>query len=55
MSKLVKPGTDNEPSGKYIEVNEKGEEVSSDRVVNIASGDRLPPTSKSGNRWKKVE
>ena len=35
MTKLVKPGTDNEPKGKYKEVGPRGGEVPKPRVVSI--------------------
>lgn len=53
MKELIKPGTDNKPAGTYIEVGPKGGQVNNPRVVNIDSGDRLPPTQKSGNKWTK--
>lgn len=51
--KLIKPGTDNQPKGTYREVGPRGGTVSNPRTIHINSGDRLPPTQKSGNRWKK--
>ncbi|MFR3499832.1 MAG: YjzC family protein [Paraclostridium bifermentans] len=51
MKELIKPGTDNKPSGTYIEVGPRGGQVNNPRVVHIDSGDRLPPTQKSGNKW----
>lgn len=53
MAKLIKPGTDNQPAGKYIEVGPRGGEVNKPRIVKIDSGDRLPPTKKPGNCWTK--
>lgn len=53
MSILYKPGTDNLLSGKYTEVGPRGGSISDSRIVHIDRGDRLPPTHKSGNRWKK--
>ncbi|MCD8027147.1 MAG: YjzC family protein [Erysipelotrichaceae bacterium] len=53
MARLIKPGTDNEPKGKYREVGPRGGQVPSARTVEIDQGDRLPPTQKSGNRWVK--
>lgn len=53
MTDLIKPGTDNKPAGKYKEVGPRGGTVPKPREVSIDSGDRLPPTSKSGNKWKK--
>ena len=54
MTKLVKPGTDNEPKGKYKEVGPRGGEVPKPRVVPIDPGDRLPPTQEKGRKWKKI-
>lgn len=53
MSKPIKPGTDNKPAGTYVEVGPKGGKVPGGRVVNIDKGDRLSPTQKPGNGWKK--
>ena len=53
MATPIKPGTDNQRPGKYIEVGPKGGQVDKPRIVKIDSGDRLPPTSKPGNGWKK--
>lgn len=53
MSKPIKPGTDNQKPGTYEEVGPRGGQVKNPRVVNIDAGDRLPPTSTSGNGWKK--
>lgn len=53
MSRPIKPGTDNKPAGTYVEVGPKGGKVPGGRVVNIDKGDRLPPTQKPGNGWKK--
>ena len=53
MSELIKPGTDNKPAGTYKEVGPRGGKVSNSRTVHIDKGDRLPPTSKSGNKWQK--
>lgn len=54
MSKpLYKPGTDNLPKGHYKEVGPKGGPVSGGHHATLDSGDRLPPTSKAGNRWQK--
>lgn len=54
MANLKKPGTDNQPAGKYKEVGPRGGELPGGRVVTIDQGDRLPPTQKSGNKWKPV-
>lgn len=53
MSKLIKPGTDNQKPGKYVEVGPRGGQLDDPRIVNIGPGDRLPPTSKPGNKWEK--
>jgi len=55
MAKSIKPGTDNQEPGKYIEVGPNGEIVDNPRMVHINRGDRLPPTQASGNQWLKVE
>ncbi len=54
MSNLKKPGTDNEPAGKYKEVGPRGGDVPKPRVVKIDQGDRLPPTQEKGRKWKKL-
>ena len=53
MAKPIKPGTDNQKPGTYVEVGPRGGQVSDPRVVNIGPGDRLPPTKKPGNGWQK--
>lgn len=53
MTKFIKPGTDNKPAGRYTEVGPRGGNISNPRIVHIDHGDRLPPTSKPGNRWTK--
>lgn len=53
MGKPIKPGTDNQPAGTYIEVGPRGGQVPNGREVNIGPGDRLPPTQKPGNGWTK--
>jgi hypothetical protein len=54
MAKPIKPGTDNQPAGKYKEVGPRGGSVPKARIVKIDKGDRLPPTQESGNGWKKI-
>lgn len=54
MTDLIKPGTDNKPPGKYKEVGPRGGNVSNPRIVNIDSGDRLPPTQEKGNKWQRM-
>ena len=51
MAKLIKPGTDNQKPGKYIEVGPRGGNVPNGNKATIGSGDRLPPTTKPGNVW----
>lgn len=53
MTQLYKPGEDNKPAGKYVEVGPRGGAVSGGHNATIDKGDRLPPTSKSGNKWAK--
>ena len=53
MANAIKPGTDNQRPGKYIEVGPCGGKVQKPRIVTIGNGDRLPPTQKPGNTWKK--
>lgn len=53
MPKPIKPGTDNQRPGTYIEVGPRGGQVNDPRIIHIDSGDRLPPTQKPGNGWQK--
>lgn len=53
--KIIKPGTDNQKPGKYVEVGPLGGKVNNPRIVKIDQGDRLPPTQKPGNGWKKKQ
>lgn len=53
MPKPIKPGTDNQRPGHYVEVGPRGGEVSGGHDANIDCGDRLPPTSKPGNGWRR--
>ena len=53
MAQPIKPGTDNQPAGKYKEVGPRGGNVKNPRVVKIDPGDRLPPTQEKGHKWKK--
>lgn len=50
---LHKPGTDNLPSGKYDEVGPRSGVVANGHKATIETGDRLPLTSKAGNKWVK--
>ena len=55
MSKTpIKPGTDNQKPGHYVEVRARGGRVTNGHTATIGKGDRLPPTSAKGNSWKKV-
>ena len=50
-----KPGTDNVPIGKYIEVNEFGFSIPNAKIVTIDHlGERLPPTQRPNFLWKKL-
>ncbi len=53
MGNLYKPGMDNKPAGTYEEVGPRGGEFSKGKKVHIDQGDRLPPTTKPGNKWKR--
>lgn len=53
MSSPLKPGTDNVPPGTYFEVGPDGKKFPGGRIIHIGPGDRLPPTQKPGNGWKK--
>lgn len=53
MSELIKPGTDNQKPGHYVEVGPRGGEVPNGHAANIGKGDRLPPTSEAGHKWVK--
>lgn len=56
MSKTpIKPGTDNQKPGYYVEVGPRGGKVTNGHTATIGKGDRLPPTSAKGNGWKKVQ
>lgn len=49
---LYKPGEDNRPAGHYHETGPRGGAVPGGHGATIQPGDRLPPTSKPGNRWQ---
>ncbi|AOT56587.1 YjzC family protein [Weissella soli] len=51
MSKIIKPGSDNQRPGSYHEVGPRGGSVPDGHNATIDSGDRLPPTTKKGNGW----
>jgi hypothetical protein len=53
MSEPLKPGTDNAPPGKYVEVGPRGGQVPNPKTVKIDKGDRLPPTQEKGRKWVK--
>ena len=53
MSKPIKPGTDNQRPGTYVEVGPRGGNVRDPRVVRIGPGDRPPPTQEPGRGWQK--
>jgi hypothetical protein len=53
MPNLYKPGQDNKPSGNYKEVGPNGGNVPHGHHAHISPGGRLPPTSKSGDKWEK--
>ena len=46
MAKPIKPGTDNQRPGTYVEVGPRGGKVDDPRIVHIDPGDRLPPTQR---------
>ncbi len=48
------PGTDNLPAGKYEEVGPRGGKLPNAEVVHIDKGDRLPPTTAKGHKWKRI-
>lgn len=50
--KPFKPGEDNHTPGRYVEVGPRGGKVDNPRRITIGVGDRLPPTSRQGNRWR---
>lgn len=55
MAKPIKPGTDNQKPGKYLEVGPKGGKVNDPRIVKIDGGDRLPPTQAPCRGWVKIK
>lgn len=54
MTTPIKPGTDNQRPGHYVEVGPRGGNFPKGHTATIGKGDRLPPTSTKGNGWKKV-
>lgn len=55
MAKPIKPGTDNQKPGTYVEVGPRGGRVNDPRIVQIGPGDRLPPTQEPGRGWQKTK
>lgn len=54
-SNLQKPGEKPHKPGKYTEVGPRGGKVIDGHNATIEPGDnKLPPTSMSGNKWKRV-
>ena len=52
---MQKPGERPERSGEYEERGPRGGKVPNARKVTIEKGDNpLPPTSESGNQWKRT-
>ncbi len=54
LEEYYTPGTDNLPAGQYMEVGPRGGKLPNAEIVNIDQGDRLPPTSAKGHRWKRI-
>ena len=54
MPLVSERSTDNLPAGHYKEVGPRGGEVKNGHSATIGRGDRLPPTSQAGNKWKKT-
>ncbi len=54
MENFIKPGTDNQAPGDYIEVGPQGERVCNPLKVTIELGDRLPPAQRYEHLWKKL-
>ena len=52
MERCIKPGTDNQRAGTYVEVGPNGEKLRNGRTCTIEEGDRLPATSAKGNMWR---
>lgn len=53
MAKPIKPGTDNQRPGIYVEVGPRGGQVNNPRTVRIGPGDRLPPTQEPNRGWQR--
>ena len=55
MKNLQKPGEKPNGPGEYKEVTKQGNDLKKQRKVHIDRNDsHLPPTRKSGRRWKKT-
>lgn len=55
MFDLKKPGNTAERKGEYIEVGARGGAVAKAKQITISdASDQLPPTSKPGNKWKRI-
>lgn len=53
MSKLIKPGTDEQKTGKYIDKSSRGGNIKKTLKTTIGKSDRLPPTQKAGRKGEK--
>lgn len=53
MSKVLKPGNDAPASGQYREVGPQGGQPG--REVTVPRGRPLPPTTRSGRRYRLVD
>lgn len=52
---LQKPGENLKRPGEHLETRPRGGKVKNPRQVSIEPGDKpLPPTQKSGRKWKRV-
>lgn len=53
MSNSKKPGEIADRSGEYMTVGPRDGKVSNGRQVSIDVGDKMPPTQKPNQRWKR--
>lgn len=53
MSSRKKPGEIADQSGEYITVGPRDGQVANVRQVSIDVGDKMPPTPKPNQRWKR--
>lgn len=54
MSKTpIKPGTDNQKPGHYVEAGPRGGKVTNGHTATIGKGERLPPTSAKATAGRK--